>query len=85
MTKSTPGRLVLDASRCNGHGLCALLCSERISLDEWGYAAVDRSPFHSRGTLRRARRAAAACPAAALAVEVEVERVDRRSASQLTP
>jgi len=48
-------RLVIDASRCDGHGICALRCPELISLDEWGYANVDSSPAPTRSMAARAR------------------------------
>ena len=59
-------RLVVDAARCNGHGICALRCPELVALDEWGYAAVEHDTVTSAPTLRRARRAVAACPEQAL-------------------
>ncbi len=64
------GRLALqlDATRCDGHGICALRCPELVSLDQWGYAAVPDGAIATPRTLRRARRAAAACPAGALRV-----------------
>jgi ferredoxin len=64
-------RLVLDASLCDGHGICALLCSERVRLDDWGYAAVEHGPIHERAVVRHAARAVAACPEGALTL-VEV-------------
>jgi ferredoxin len=63
---SAPVRLVLDAARCDGHGICVLRCPELITLDEWGYAGVDSGAVPDARVLRRARRAAAACPARAL-------------------
>lgn len=62
-------RLVLDAARCTGHGICALRCPERIDLDRWGYASVDPTPLSARRDLARARRATAACPEQALVLE----------------
>lgn len=59
-------RLVIDASLCDGHGICALRCPELISLDEWGYAHVATTDVASERLAARARRAAAACPAGAL-------------------
>ncbi len=59
-------RLVIDAARCDGHGICVLRCPDLISLDEWGYARVDPTPTASAMTTRRARRAVLACPANAL-------------------
>lgn len=67
-------RLVIDASLCDGHGICALRCPELISLDEWGYAHVSRRAAGSDRVAIRARRAAAACPAGALRLEPECER-----------
>ncbi|HUZ19599.1 MAG TPA: ferredoxin [Acidimicrobiales bacterium] len=67
MTAHPPrSRLLVDGARCDGHGICALSCPERISLDEWGYATVDPAPIEDRATFARARRAVAACPAGAL-------------------
>lgn len=62
-------RIVLDPTRCEGHGICALFFSERIDLDTWGFAAVDGEVFTTRRLRRRALRAAAACPRGALVVE----------------
>ena len=67
MTSRPPiTRLVVDGSRCDGHGICALVCPERISLDQWGYATIDDEPIEDSRTLARARRAVEACPADAL-------------------
>lgn len=63
-----PAQLQVDGSRCDGHGICALRCPERITLDLWGYATADPAPIVGRRSLARARRAAAACPAGALAL-----------------
>lgn len=61
-------RLALDPIACDGHGLCAELVPERISLDEWGYPIVDDEPI-SRGLMGHARRAVNACPALALSLQ----------------
>jgi ferredoxin len=61
-------RLVLDAARCDGHGICALRCPDRVFLDQWGYAAVDPTPLEGRRMNRRARNVVAACPNGALAI-----------------
>ena len=50
---------------CSGHGVCAELLPELISLDEWGYPIVDPHPVPPALDLE-ARRAVAACPALAL-------------------
>jgi ferredoxin len=50
---------------CTGHGVCAELLPELISMDEWGYPIVDPRPVPP-ALDRDARRAVAACPTLAL-------------------
>ena len=50
---------------CTGHGVCAELLPELISLDEWGYPVIDPHPVPV-ALERDARRAVAACPVLAL-------------------
>jgi ferredoxin len=57
--------VAVDRIACTGHGLCAELLPEIISLDEWGYPIVDPRPVPAALT-GHARRAVAACPALAL-------------------
>jgi ferredoxin len=57
--------LAVDPIRCTGHGLCAELLPEGISLDEWGYPLLARGELR-RDLVRTARRVAAACPTRAL-------------------
>jgi ferredoxin len=52
---------------CSGHGLCAELLPELITLDEWGYPLLDQGPVPHR-LKRQARRAVTDCPALALAL-----------------
>jgi ferredoxin len=52
---------------CSGHGLCAELLPELITLDEWGYPLLDPGPVPHR-LKRQARRAVTDCPALALAL-----------------
>jgi ferredoxin len=52
---------------CAGHGLCAELLPELITLDEWGYPLLSGEPV-PRGLERHARRAVTDCPALALAL-----------------
>jgi ferredoxin len=64
-------RLQLDPTRCDGHGGCAELLPELVSLDEWGYpvlaGAADRAGTPVPAALRRhARRAVTLCPTLAL-------------------
>ena len=50
---------------CDGHGLCAELFPERISLDEWGFPIIDDAPIPP-SLEKHAKRAVAECPAVAL-------------------
>jgi ferredoxin len=50
---------------CTGHGVCAELLPELVSLDEWGYPIIDPAPVPP-GLDLEARRTVAACPALAL-------------------
>lgn len=67
MSESTPlaHRAAVDWTICRGHGVCADLLPERITLDEWGYPIIDPDPIPDRAR-RRARKAVAECPALAL-------------------
>jgi ferredoxin len=61
-------RLRVDPIACSGHGLCAELLPERVTLDEWGYPIVSAEPIPA--ALRaHARRAVTDCPALALLLE----------------
>jgi ferredoxin len=55
----------VDPIACDGHGLCAELFPERITLDDWGYPIVDDTPI-PRGLASNARRAVGECPKCAL-------------------
>jgi ferredoxin len=58
-------QLRVDPTACTGHGLCAELLPELITLDEWGYPILAGQPV-PRGLDREARRAVTDCPALAL-------------------
>ena len=60
--------LRLDPIACDAHGLCAELLPEHIRLDDWGYPIVAEEPVPPEHA-GLARRAVAACPTLALAVE----------------
>jgi ferredoxin len=60
-------RLVLDPIACDGHGLCAELFPEGITLDDWGYPML-RPGDVPREHQAHARRAATACPKLALTI-----------------
>ena len=62
--------ITVDWIACKGHGLCAELFPERISLDEWGYPIVDPRPIPPE-LEAHAGWAADACPTLALLVRME--------------
>lgn len=62
-------RLLLDRTRCDGHGSCAELLPELLALDEWGFPISltgERDPQVRPGLGDHARRAVRACPLMAL-------------------
>jgi ferredoxin len=65
MTMARELTLRVNPVACAGHGACAELLPELISLDEWGYPLMTGEPVPV-ALERAARRAAAACPALAL-------------------
>lgn len=65
-------RLRVDPIACDGHGACAELLPEVITLDDWGFPIIRSGPVERR-LLRLARRAVSSCPKLAL----QLERVER--------
>jgi len=61
----TTMRLRVNPIACSGHGVCAELLPELVTLDEWGYPVVADQPVPGRLT-RQARRTVTDCPALAL-------------------
>jgi ferredoxin len=57
--------LEVDRIRCDGHGICAELLPELISLDDWGYPIVKKGPVPEH-LAELARRAVDDCPVLAL-------------------
>lgn len=64
---------------CNGHGACAELLPELISLDDWGYPILD-DPEVPAELLPHAKRAVAACPT--LALRLQASSAMRRRSSK---
>jgi ferredoxin len=58
-------KLLVNPIECEGHGACAELLPEMISLDEWGYPIID-GRILPPGLERDARAAVSACPTLAL-------------------
>ncbi|MEY9875606.1 ferredoxin [Streptacidiphilus sp. MAP12-33] len=60
--------LRIDRIACEGHGACAELLPELLTLDEWGYPVVHSATVPADLTAH-ARRAVAACPVLALRLD----------------
>ena len=58
-------RLRVNPILCTGHGLCAELLPEQITMDEWDYPILADQPVPP-GLGKLARRAVTDCPALAL-------------------
>jgi ferredoxin len=79
MTRSWRERRIdVDWTRCDGHGLCAVLFPEVIGSDEWGFPVIDGRPL-SPDEIVHARRAIASCPALALRLETRSVKQPARS------
>jgi len=74
-------RLRVNPIACDGHGLCAELLPERVTLDDWGYPIIDDRPVTPE-LEEHARRAVDACPMLALALVGDEPRA-RAPAAQL--
>jgi ferredoxin len=61
-------RIRVNPVECTAHGLCAELLPEWVSLDEWGYPAIDEQHLPAQ-LVKNAKRAAAACPTLALKLQ----------------
>jgi ferredoxin len=57
--------LVVDPTSCDGHGVCAELFPEGVTMDHWGYPIIGEEEI-AIGLTEHARRAVAACPRLAL-------------------
>jgi ferredoxin len=64
-TTSHGPQLLIDWTRCDGHGLCASLLPGSVTLDDWGYPVIDAARIAQEST-RDVRRAISVCPALAL-------------------
>lgn len=58
-------KLRVNMIACAGHGVCAELLPELITLDPWGYPLLAETPVPD-GLADHARRAVASCPTLAL-------------------
>ncbi len=68
MSRGSGQRLHVDPIACTGHGLCAELFPEAVTLDDWGYPLLPDADILA-AHLTHARRAVKACPTLALRLE----------------
>ncbi|MFI8520788.1 ferredoxin [Streptomyces sp. NPDC085481] len=61
-------KLLLDATLCQGYGLCPDHAPELVELDEWGYARVVAAEVPPAAE-EQARACVDGCPNSALRVE----------------
>ena len=61
------GELKVNPIACTGHGLCAELLPELITLDPWGYPIIAKEPVPDE-LVGLAKKAVADCPTLALFV-----------------
>lgn len=64
-------RLHVDWTRCDGHGLCAELLPELLSVDDWGFPVSrtgERDPAVPAHLVEHALAAQRSCPLMALRV-----------------
>jgi ferredoxin len=61
-------RLRVNPIACSGHGMCAELLPEIVTLDRWGYPILAPGPI-PRHLADHVRRAVRQCPTLALLIE----------------
>jgi len=72
--------LTVNPIACHGHGICAEMLPEHITLDPWGYPILHATPIDAED-LRDVRRAIALCPRLALQLQQQPARPAPRSRS----
>jgi len=77
-------RVHINPVLCRGHAICALFFSDGIDLDRWGYGRVMDAVAEDDRSVRRAYRAAAACPNGAVEV-VQLGPADGQPSPVKTP
>jgi len=63
-------KMVIDATKCQGYGACALACPSVVEVDEWGFAHTrTEDGAVPSGDEDAAREAMRGCPEAAIALD----------------
>lgn len=62
-------RIILDNSKCEGHGRCYALAPELFDSDDEGYSVLKVTGDVPAASMERARLASANCPEFAITIE----------------
>ncbi len=69
MSENVQRRLRVNPILCDGVGYYAEIVPELITLDDWGFPAVDSRSIDGESLLHHVQRAVATCPRLALLIE----------------
>ena len=84
MADHGPVTVAIDRIACDGHGLCAELLPELISLDDWGYPIVAPGPVPEQ-LVEHARRAVTFCPVLAFHLRAAQDQESKAAVSVARP
>lgn len=62
-------KILIDATKCNGYGMCAEHCPSMFKLDDFGFPQIQHGGIVPAGEQERAMEAVAQCPLKALSFE----------------
>ena len=65
MTYGKEKHLIVDYSKCDGHGICAEMCPEWIHLDQFGFPIL-RAGSIPKEVIKHAEKAVLECPKLAI-------------------
>ncbi len=59
--------LLIDPTKCDGVGICAIKAPDLIQMDVWGFPIIESAPL-TDNTKKQAKKALRACPKKALLI-----------------
>ena len=59
--------LLIDPTKCDGVGICAIKAPDLIQMDVWGFPIIESAPL-TDDTKKQAKKALRACPKKALLI-----------------
>ncbi|MDA8027276.1 MAG: ferredoxin [Actinomycetota bacterium] len=60
-------KIVIDPTRCQGHGTCAALLAEYIEMDKWHYPILSKNQLKD-SHMEAAKKAVQLCPELAIKI-----------------